>query len=240
LEVLLIRNPILKVLSILSTHQVRFLLMGGQACVFYGAAEFSRDSDIILLLESENLERFSRALEELQARPIAVPPFSPDYLKRGHAAHFRCHHPEASGIRIDVMAVLRGVASFEELWNRRTTVETETGTRIDLVSLPDLVQTKKTQRDKDWPVIRRLVEAHHVRNRDHATPGQVVFWLKECRTPGLLLEIGKRHPESLATALSERPLLTHVTRGDVVALAESLLEEEKRERAADVTYWIPL
>lgn len=26
-------------------HRVRALLMGGQACVFYGAAEFSRDGD---------------------------------------------------------------------------------------------------------------------------------------------------------------------------------------------------
>jgi hypothetical protein len=26
-------------------HRVRALLMGGQACVFYGAAEFSRDTD---------------------------------------------------------------------------------------------------------------------------------------------------------------------------------------------------
>jgi hypothetical protein len=26
-------------------HRVRALLMGGQACVFYGAAEFSRDTE---------------------------------------------------------------------------------------------------------------------------------------------------------------------------------------------------
>ena len=28
-------------------HGVRCLLMGGQACVFYGAAEFSRDTDFV-------------------------------------------------------------------------------------------------------------------------------------------------------------------------------------------------
>ena len=31
--------------------------MGGQACVFYGAAEFSRDTDLAILARSENLER---------------------------------------------------------------------------------------------------------------------------------------------------------------------------------------
>ncbi|MCE9553588.1 MAG: hypothetical protein K8T91_09490 [Planctomycetes bacterium] len=42
-------NPILKVLSTLSSHGVRHLLMGGQACVLYGAAEFSRDTDVAML-----------------------------------------------------------------------------------------------------------------------------------------------------------------------------------------------
>jgi hypothetical protein len=32
-------------------HRVRALLMGGQAYVFYGAAEFSRDTDFSILAE---------------------------------------------------------------------------------------------------------------------------------------------------------------------------------------------
>ena len=55
-------NPILKVLSTLSTHHVQHLLMGGQACVLYGAAEFSRDTDIALMTEAENLRRLSSGL----------------------------------------------------------------------------------------------------------------------------------------------------------------------------------
>ena len=52
-------NPILRVLSILGSHRVRYLLMGGQACVLYGAAEFSRDTDIAVLAEPDNLDRLS-------------------------------------------------------------------------------------------------------------------------------------------------------------------------------------
>ena len=48
-------NPILKVLSTLCSHRVRHLLMGGQACVLYGAAEFSRDTGIVLLADPGNL-----------------------------------------------------------------------------------------------------------------------------------------------------------------------------------------
>ena len=64
--------------------------MGGQACVFYGAAEFSRDCDIVIVAEDENLTRFNSALAELQAECIAVPPWERIYLERGHAVHFRC------------------------------------------------------------------------------------------------------------------------------------------------------
>ena len=31
--------------------------MGGQACVFYGAVEFSRDTDLAILAEADNLDR---------------------------------------------------------------------------------------------------------------------------------------------------------------------------------------
>ena len=54
-------NPIRTVLSSMRRHRVRCLLMGGQACVFYGAAEFSRDTDIVLLADPDNLERLRRA-----------------------------------------------------------------------------------------------------------------------------------------------------------------------------------
>jgi hypothetical protein len=58
-------------------HRVRALLMGGQACVFYGAAEFSRDTDLAIVADPTNLARLRRALADLQAEVIAVPPELP-------------------------------------------------------------------------------------------------------------------------------------------------------------------
>lgn len=233
-------NPILKVLSTLGSHHVRYLLMGGQACVFYGAAEFSRDTDIAVLAEPENLGRLSAALDELQADCIAVPPFDADFLARGHAVHFRCRHPDARGMRIDVMSVMRDVAPFDELWRRRTTMEEQSGTRIEIMSLPDLVQAKKTQRDKDWPMIRRLVEAHFVQYHEDPTPEQIQFWLQECRTTAILFELAQQYPDPLAIAAKQRPLLSLIQAGDEAALQGALEMEEKQEREADRAYWIPL
>ena len=53
----------------MGAHQVRALLMGGQACVFYGAAEFSRDTDLLVLADAENLQRLEQ-FELLEARRV--------------------------------------------------------------------------------------------------------------------------------------------------------------------------
>jgi hypothetical protein len=237
----LIPNPIRKVLSTMAKSRVRALLMGGQACVFYGAAEFSRDTDLAILAEPENLECLRAALEHLQADRIAVPPFEMDYLRRGHAIHFRCRDLEAAGMRVDIMSVMRGVDSFTQLWERRVTVEDAAAeTQYELLCISDLVQAKKTQRERDWPMIRRLVEADYLSGRARAEPQQISFWLRELRTPELLIELAGREPEFLRQSLEHRALLAHAMNGDPHALAESLEAEEKLERERDRIYWRPL
>ena len=56
--------------------------MGGQACVLYGAAEFSRDTDLARLASTENFARLSAALDEMGAHVIVAPPFELDYVTR--------------------------------------------------------------------------------------------------------------------------------------------------------------
>lgn len=213
--------------------------MGGQACVFYGAAEFSRDTDFAVLADATNLARLRKALANLQAELIAVPPFTLKHLRRGHAIHFRCQHPEALRMRVDVMAKMRGVDAFSKLWKRRTTLQIPGGEKCDLLSLPDLVQAKKTQRDKDWPMIRRLVEAHYFENQAKPIPAQIQFWFREFRTPELLVELADRYPALCRRLVKQRPLLTHAQSGKMTELEQALLAEETAERQRDKEYWLP-
>jgi hypothetical protein len=162
------------------------------------------------------------------------------YLRRGHAIHFRCQHPEALRMRVDVISKMRGVDSFAGLWRRRTTLELPDGTKCDLLSLPDLVQAKKTQRDKDWPMIRRLVEAHYFAHRARAGAAQIRFWLRELRTPQLLMEVAKGRPALARQLAPGRPLLKHATAGKLRRLERALLAEENHVRAEDKAYWSPL
>jgi hypothetical protein len=237
----LIPNPILKVLSSMAAYKVRCLLMGGQACVFYGAAEFSRDSDFAILADAENLDRLRGALTELRAGVIAVPPFDVAYLEKGHAVHFRCRHPECDGLRVDVMSVMRGVDPFELIWQRRATIELPDGTVCDLLSIADLVRAKKTQRDKDWPMIRRLLESDFFNNRDQVPdPARVLFWLRELRTPELLVSLCNDFRELAIGAQGQRSLLGMALDGRVDAVEEALFLEELEERRRDREYWAPL
>ncbi len=236
----MIPTPIQQVLSTIQKHQVQALLMGGQACVFYGAAQFSKDVDFLLLASEENFTGLRSALRELGAERIAVPPFDPAALARGHAVHFRCPSGETKGLRIDVMTRLRDLPPFEVLWERRTTITVEGGAEISLLSVEDLVSAKKTQRDKDWPMIGALVEGHYMATGGEPNRERARFWLLESRTPERLLELVQRFRAEKEQLVIRRPLLALAVASDLPRLREALDAEVRAEQDKDRAYWEPL
>jgi hypothetical protein len=234
-------NPILKVLSTFKKHNVKGLLIGGQACIIYGAAEFSRDSDFVVLCSNENLKQLKKALNVLKAKLIYVPPLEASYLERGHACHFRCKEKSVENLRIDVISKLRGCEPFEKLWLRRNklTLKKE-GIVIDVIGLRDLVQSKKTQRDKDWLMLKRLVEDDIILNKAYPSNDQVKWWLLEGRNPSSLIMLVGKYPEIVKECLNDRPLLASAINLDTPKLEYRLHEEEMRERQKDIEYWVPL
>ncbi len=238
---------ILRVLSTIQRFDVPALLMGGQACVLYGAAEYSRDLDLAVLATDDALPRLTAAMQSLHATVIAVPPFDLQFLARGHAVHFSVPDYDTDAavgtpLRVDVMSRMRGVAPFDELWARRTSITLPGATEsasvtVELMALEDLVAAKKTQRDKDWPMLRRLVDASYDSARDvDATTEQAAFWLTELRSPEFLNEAVARFPRDAAR--STRPaVVAAIAEGDV---ASALAVEQSAEMSADRDYWQPL
>jgi hypothetical protein len=214
--------------------------MGGQACVFYGAAQFSKDIDFLILAGESNFAGLHSALAELGATRIAVPRFDSAVLARGHAVHYRCKADGVAGLRIDVMTTLRDLPGFEILWSRRTTITEEHNREIHLLSVPDLVNAKKTQREKDWPVISALVEGHYQSLINEPTPERIAFWMNESRTPERLVELATRFPTEAALLRTTRPLLAHAVAGDLPALRAALDAEVRAEQDKDRAYWAPL
>ncbi|HMP71832.1 MAG TPA: hypothetical protein PKE55_01075 [Kiritimatiellia bacterium] len=142
-------------------------------------------------------------------------------------------------MRLDVMSVMRNLPGFDTLWRRRTTAEVE-GHTIELLSLPDLITAKKTQRDKDLPMIRRLVEAHYVNFAAEPTVEREDFWLRECRTPDLLRDLVRLFPGSIHRVEKARPFLASIASMTEEDIEKALFEEEAHERASDKAYWKPL
>jgi len=96
----------------------------------------------------------------------------------------------------------------------------------------------KTQRDKDWPMITRLVEVDYAAHLAIPPPGRIAFWLREMRTPELLVSLAAQHSD-LAKA-AKRPLVALAAAGDITGLGSALRAEEDAEREADRRYWEPL
>jgi hypothetical protein len=214
--------------------------MGGQACILYGAAEFSRDVDLAILAEPGNLERLRQALAELHAEPVYYPPLGQEVLERGHACPFRAKVAGIPQLRVDVMSTMRGCGAFDALWARRRRFRIPRRGTVTALALADLVQAKKTQRDKDWPMIRCLVEVDY-HNRSRRPPRrQIEFWLRECRTPALLLELCHRYPATAERLASERPAVAWALRHCVLKVEQVLKAEEDVQRAEDRAYWKPL
>ncbi len=237
---------ILRVLSTIQQYDVPALLIGGQSCVLYGAAEYSRHLDLAVLGNDKGLPQFSEAMQALDATVIAVPPFESQYLSRGHAVHFNVpgdtDATAATPLRVDIMSRMRGVAPFEELWARRTTITLPDAARtaevtVELMALEDLVTAKKTQCDKAWPMLRRLVDASYDSDRDsEASAAQAQFWLSEVRSPEFLREAVERFPRD-ASQSTRNVVAVTVAGGDV---ADALAKEQSAEMAADRVYWEPL
>jgi hypothetical protein len=231
-------NPILKVLFTFRRFGVKSLLIGGQACIIYGAAEFSRDSDFFILCDTSNLHRLKKALAALKARRIYYPPLKKEYLERGHACHFRCGTALVKNLRIDVLARMRNCDPFEKLWPRRHTIRI-LGKTIDVIGLEDLVRSKKTQRDKDWLMLNRLVN-NDIMMSLKPSPGKIAWWLYECRDVGQLIRLTANYKKFVRVAALKRPLLKVAIKKDKNQLEKLLHREELMEREKDRQYWGPL
>ena len=102
------------------------------------------------------------------------------------------------------------------------------------------MQAKKTQRSKDWPVIELLITIHYREHAHAASDDRVDFWLREARTPELLVELCQRFPTQAAELTACRPLIRLAIESSLDDLRAALDAEVRAEQARDRDYWEPL
>ena len=128
-------------------NDVKYLVIGGIAAVLYGVPRATFDLDVLIEPTADNAKRFLHAMidaglataslttvEDLLAKEITI------FTDR---------------VRLDVQTSTPGL-SFDDAWSRRVTMNYK-GQRLEVVSLPDLIASKRASgREVDLQDVRAL------------------------------------------------------------------------------------
>jgi len=152
---------ILEFIRLLDDHQVRFLIVGGEAVIFYGHIRVTGDVDFFFDHSAENVERLFDTLLEFWQGEIPSLKDAAGLQKRGVIFQF--------GIppnRIDLLNQIDGV-EFEDAWATRNTVMLEIHARniqTHYIGLEELIQNKEASaRPKDLDDLPFLVHALEIK-----------------------------------------------------------------------------
>ena len=118
-------------LNFLNSNKVKYLLLGGWAVGIYGHPRATKDIDLIVGIDDENLDRLVMALREFGAPPIDFANFK----EKGNV--FRMGRPP---VQIDIINEASGIR-FDESYQKRKVINVQ-GVEISLISKDDLIKNK--------------------------------------------------------------------------------------------------
>lgn len=156
-----------ELLRALVAHDVEFIVIGGFALGFHGAARATKDVDIVPAPDEQNLTRLWQALDDLEADPQGLEDFRPEEMPvewslDGLIAGGGNWILHTRFGRLDVMQAVDPFDSYAQL--RANAVEEdveEVGGRLVVAGLDDLLAMKELAgRDQDLIDITRLRMAH--------------------------------------------------------------------------------
>ena len=144
-------------LRALHTHNVRFMIVCGEAVIFYGHIRVTGDIDVYYDREPDNAVRLFKALEEFWQGEIPQLDGPAGLESRGVIFQFGLP-PN----RIDLLNDIDGV-DFEGAWLRQTRAElsrSDGNIPFSYIGLEDLIQNKRAAgRPKDLDDLPFLLEA---------------------------------------------------------------------------------
>jgi predicted nucleotidyltransferase len=137
-----------KLLRLLNSARVKFLVIGGYAVNFHGYHRNTADIDLWIAVDPANAQKISEVLRQFGFAPTSVA--AADFQQRGKILRFG-----RPPWRVDILTDPAGI-EFDECYKRKVVVDLE-GVSVPFISLPDLKINKKAAgRTKDLADIENL------------------------------------------------------------------------------------
>lgn len=142
---------------LLCKHGVKYVIVGGEAVIYYGYARLTGDVDFFYERTEENVNRLFRALSDFWQGAVPGIDNRAELLEEGTIIQFGLP-PN----RIDLINKLDGVG-FEDVWANKVTDEMEIDDRtipVYFIGIDSLITNKKCAgRHKDLEDLQFLVKA---------------------------------------------------------------------------------
>lgn len=153
-------EDILDFFRCLSAHEVKYLVIGGEAVIYYGNPRLTGDIDFFFEAKTENVKKLFYSLLKFWDDNIPGLESYTELLEVGVIIQF--------GVppnRIDLINKIDGVG-FEEAWENREMVDLEfsdTKIKIPYIGLDQLIKNKQVaDRLKDQEDLKYLVRAREM------------------------------------------------------------------------------
>ena len=145
-----------KLLEVLTSHGVEFIVIGGVAAIAHGAARVTYDLDVVYERAPQNLARIVQALEPLQPYLRGAPPGLPfvwDVRTLQRGLNFTLTTVIGD---IDFLGEVTGGGTYQQLLPHSQEIEV-LGFSCRCVQLPHLITIKRAAgRPKDFEAIAEL------------------------------------------------------------------------------------
>jgi hypothetical protein len=192
--------------------RLRAVICSGQAVVLHRLAVASKDGGWILREDEKAVEHVRRRLARHGARYRFGAPLDVRWLSRGWSSHFEFRR-SALRVRTDFFTRPPRItpARLRRLWAEQQ------GRDLPFVGPVDLAEMKKTDREKDYPVIGELA-------RLMDAPGDRLLQSRSARD---LADLAAAHPDLARRLAKRRPILRRLSVGREAI--EAALDAERRD-----------
>jgi predicted nucleotidyltransferase len=154
-----------RILGLLTTRGVDFVLIGGYAAVLHGSPRVTRDLDVCYATDTENLRALARVLDDLNARLAGVEEDLPFAADERTLSRVELLTLDTDAGRLDLLTAPAGFRGYERLRANAARYDIG-GFLVKVAEIEDLIAMKAAAgRPKDLADIAELEAIADLRSR---------------------------------------------------------------------------